>query len=61
MEKLGFPALSASGAETPHYLLSIGYWASAMRWSVSGAQYILSLRAKVESRRWHDVQRLLVA
>jgi hypothetical protein len=29
---------------------------SGMRWSVSGAQYILSLRAKVESKRWNDVR-----
>lgn len=28
---------------------------AGMRWSVSGAQYVLSLRAKVESGRWDDV------
>jgi hypothetical protein len=28
---------------------------AGMRWSVPGAQYVLSLRAKVESRRWDDV------
>ena len=35
---------------------------AGMRWSVSGAQYVLSLRAKVESRRWlSDVKLLLAA
>ena len=34
---------------------------AGMRWSVSGAQYLLSLRAKVESRRWDsDVKPLLL-
>ena len=28
---------------------------AGMRWSVTGAQYVLSLRAKVESGRWDDV------
>jgi hypothetical protein len=35
---------------------------SGMRWSVSGAQAVLTLRAKVESRRWDsDVKPLLAA
>ena len=34
---------------------------SGMRWSVQGAQFLLSLRAKVESNRWHDVESLLLS
>jgi hypothetical protein len=34
---------------------------SGMRWSVKGAQFLLSLRAKVESNRWHDVESLLLS
>ena len=34
---------------------------SGMRWSVSGAQFVLSLRAKVESVRWGDVKSLVLA
>ena len=35
---------------------------AGMRWSVNGAQAVLSLRAKVESKRWqHDVSSVLEA
>ena len=34
---------------------------AGMRWSVSGAQYILTLRAKVESNKWNEVEELLCA
>jgi len=34
---------------------------AGMRWSVSGAQYILSLRAKVESKHWNDVKLLIAS
>jgi len=34
---------------------------AGMRWSVNGAQYILTLRAKVESNKWNEVQDLLCA
>jgi hypothetical protein len=35
---------------------------AGMRWSVSGAQRLLTLRAKVESRRWEsDVKSLFMA
>jgi hypothetical protein len=34
---------------------------AGMRWSVPGAQRLLTLRAKVESRRWADVKSLFMA
>jgi len=34
---------------------------SGMRWSVQGTQFLLSLRAKVESNRWFDVESLLLS
>ena len=34
---------------------------SGMRWSVSGAQAVLTLRAKVESRLWYSVNALFAA
>jgi hypothetical protein len=34
---------------------------AGMRWSVNGAQYILTLRTKVESNQWDEVEDLLCA
>ena len=34
---------------------------SGMRWIVPGAQAVLTLRAKVESRLWHCVKALFAA
>jgi len=34
---------------------------SGMRWSLDGAQYMLTLRSKVESNRWYEVEDILCA
>ena len=69
MDKINYPEYRAKG-----YFVGSGAIESAnkvivqrrlkqsgMRWSVPGAQAVLTLRAKVESRLWPDVKALFVA